>query len=243
VREALIGHVDVAAALKQLGALGINYDEADAPTPQRPGNWHVDYPHAFVAREPAGSPVPGGVWEIACKLVRAYEFSDPAILRAAYRPETELLGRDMLLEGRFLALRFYMGVRVTEVVDETRAGERVWGWGYQTLEGHLEQGKLVYEVVKNLHTGDVELRIRAYSRRAPIVNPIVRLGFMVFGRRTQLKFYAAVGRQLRETVEAILNGAPAPTPALTSEKLVVAPSGVYYHPFERLTAHFYHPGG
>ena len=243
MREALIGHVDVAAALERLRDLGINYDEADAPTPQRPSNWHVDHLRAFIAREPAGVPVPGGVWEIACKLVRAYEFSDPAIVRAAYRPETELLGRDMLLEGRFLALRFYMGVRVTEVVDEIREGERMWGWGYQTLEGHLEQGKLVYEVVKNLHTGDVELRIRAYSRRAPIVNPIVRLGFMVFGRRIQLRFYAAVGRRLRKTVEAILNGAPAPTPALTNEGLVVAPSGVRYHPFEWLTVHSHHPGG
>jgi hypothetical protein len=52
----------------------------------------------------------------------------------------------MLLEARFFGLRFYVGVRVTGVIDEERAtGDgpaQVWGWCYQTLEGHLEQGRL-----------------------------------------------------------------------------------------------------
>jgi hypothetical protein len=134
-------------------------------------------------------------------------------------------------------------VCVTEVVDETRDGQRIWGWGYQTLEGHLEQGKLIYEVVKDLGSGDVVLQIRAYSRRAPIANPIVRLGFTMFGRRTQLRFYAAVGQRLRNTVQAILHGAQPPTPELTKDDLVVAPSGVYRHPLERLALHSHHPGG
>jgi uncharacterized protein (UPF0548 family) len=243
VREALLRHVDLAAALAGLAGRGVNYDEADAPSPGHPANWHVDHPRTFLAQEPAGLPAPGGAWQIACALVRAYEFSDPDIVRAVYRPDDELLGRDMLLEGRFLALRFYLGVRVTEVVDETYGDERVWGWGYQTLDGHLEQGKLVYEVAKNLRSGAVELRIRAYSRRAPIPNPFLRLGFMVFGRRTQLQFYAAVGQRLRDSVEAILHGADPPTPAVTGEGLVVAPSGVRRHPLERLTLRTHHPGG
>lgn len=242
MREALIGHIDVAAAVDGLRRLSVNYDEADAPVAHQQGNWHVDHPRALIGHEPGGPPVPGGAWEIACGLVRAYEFSDPDIVRAVYRPSDELLGRDMLLEGRFLVLRFYLGVRVTEVVDEIRDGQRVWGWGYQTLEGHLEQGKLVYEVVKDLRSGDVDLQIQAYSRRAPIQNPIVRLGFGVFGRHTQLKFYDAVGRRLRNSVQAILRGAKPPTPALTGDGLVVAPSGVYHHPLERFALHSHHPG-
>lgn len=242
MREALLGYIDVAAALTRLRNLSVNYDEIDAPTRGRPGNWHVDQQCTSIAREPVGPPVPGGAWQVACALVRAYEFSDPTIVRAVYRPAEELLGRDMLLEGRFLALRFYLGVRVTEVVDDTRDDERVWGWGYQTLEGHLEQGKLVYEVVKNLSTGAVELRIEAYSRRATIPNPLVRLGFIIFGRRTQLRFYASVGRRLREAVQAVLHGADPPAPALTAEGLVVAPSGVRSHPLERFTLRSHHPG-
>ncbi len=110
------------------------------------------------------------------RLVREYEFSDPRIIRALSRPDDEMLGRDVLLEGRFLALRFLMGVRVTEVVDETRDGERIWAWGYQTLDGHLEQGKLVYEVVKDLAerrrgTADPDLLPTSANP-----NPVVRLG-------------------------------------------------------------------
>lgn len=242
MRQALPGQVDIVAALDRLRSLSINYDPADAPVGQHPGNWHVDHPRTLLGHEPPGSPVPGGAWEIACALVRAYEFADPDILRAVYRPADPLLGRDMLLEARFLVLRFYLGVRVTEVVDDTRDGHRVWGWGYQTLEGHLEQGKLIYEVCKNLQSGDVELWIRAYSRPAPIRNPLLRLGFAIFGRRTQLRFYAAVGRRLRNTVQAILRGAPPPTPASTGDNLVVAPSGVHRRPLERLAIHSHHPG-
>ena len=64
--------------------------------------------------------MPGAAWEIACALVRRYEFTDPRLVRAVYSSAAGLLGRDMLLEGRFLWLRFYLGVRITGVADETR---------------------------------------------------------------------------------------------------------------------------
>ena len=98
----------------------------------------------------------------------------------------------MLLQLRFHGLRFHGGVRVCEVYDEERqsAGRtaRVWGWAYQTLEGHLEMGQMDWQVWKWLDTGQVEFRIHAYSRGAPERNPIVRLGFRLFGRREQLAF-------------------------------------------------------
>lgn len=234
--------VDLASALAALRGREVNYDEARAPTPAHRGDWHVDHHRAAIDTEPPGVPVPGGPWEIACALVREYEFADPRILRAIYRPGDPLLGRDMLLEGRFLMLRFYLGVRVTEVVDETRDGHRVWGWGYQTLAGHLEQGKLTYEVVKESDTGEVALVVRAYSRPAPITNPLLRLGFQLFGRRIQLRFYTAVGERLGASVRATLRGAQPPRPARTAQGLVVAPAEIKPHPFEWLRIDCYHPG-
>jgi uncharacterized protein (UPF0548 family) len=242
VNTAPLGRVDVASALAALRGREVNYDEAQAPTPGRQGDWHVDHHRAAIGTEAPGAPVPGGPWEIACALVGEYEFADPRILRAIYRPDDPLLGRDMLLEGRFLMLRFYLGVRVSEVVDETRDRHRVWGWGYQTLDGHLEQGKLVYEVVKESDTGEVALVLRAYSRPAPIANPLIRLGFRLFGRRTQLRFYTAVGERLGASVRAILRGAAPPRPARTAQGLVVAPSEIKPHPLERLRVDCYHPG-
>jgi uncharacterized protein (UPF0548 family) len=227
--------------LAALAERRVNYDEAQAPTPERPGDWHVDNSQTALGREPPGPPVAGGVWEVACALVREYEFADPRIIRAVYRDDGELLGRDMLLEGRFLGLRFYMGVRVTEVVDTEQGGERRYGWAYQTLDGHLEQGKLLYEVVKDASTGTVGLRLRAYSRQAPISNPVVRLGFRLFGRRTQLRFYRKVGQRLRDSVRAIQEGGKPPAPARLGDGLVMAPSGVRVFP-ERLSLNARHPG-
>jgi hypothetical protein len=64
----------------------------------------------------------------------------------------------------------------------------VWGWNYRTLQGHLETGQMTYEVWKWCDSGAVEFHIDAFSRAARIPNPIVRLGFRVFGRREQERF-------------------------------------------------------
>ncbi len=161
------------AALNGLRRLTINYDPARAPEDgQQDGHWHVDSVATVIGHEAPGPPEHGGLWEIACRLVSQYEFADARILRAIYRSGQGLLGRDMLLEGRFCGLRFYLGVRITGVLDQARdtvhGREQVWGWCYQTLQGHLEQGRLGYEVIKNLHTGQVSFRVPGYSRPAQI---------------------------------------------------------------------------
>lgn len=124
--------------------------------------------------------------------MRDYEFADPKIVRAVYRRDSPLAGRDVLLEARFWGLRFRFGVRVGGVIDETRVVEgrevRVWGWNYATLEGHLEMGQMDYEVWKWLDTGAVEFRIHVVSRVSRIGNPVIRFGFRLFGRREQVRF-------------------------------------------------------
>jgi uncharacterized protein (UPF0548 family) len=156
------------------------------------GGWKVDDYCRPLAAERPGPPEPGGTWERAKRVMERYEFADPAIVRATYATDSPLEGRDMLLEARFLGLRFRFGVRVSGVTDEEReaAGRpvRVWGWSYRTLKGHLEMGEMDYEVWKWLDDGSVEFRIHVVSRPAPISNPLVRLGFRLFGRRQQVRF-------------------------------------------------------
>ncbi|GAY10820.1 DUF1990 family protein [Pseudonocardia sp. N23] len=234
------------AELDRLPALGVNYDESEAPNgPEHPG-WHVDVAAAELGAEPPGDPVPGGIFESACTLVRDYEFSDHRLVRGVFRPADELLGRNMLLEGRFLFLRFYLGVRITSVVEGTREGpggpERVWGWTYQTLDGHLEQGKLTYEVAKDVTTGVVTFCIDAYSRRAPIGNPLLRTGFRVFGRRTQLDFYRRVGRRMHDVLAAHRTGEPLPHPSRLAGDVVLAPSTSRMRPWDPIALPLRHPG-
>jgi len=245
VRERLLAHVDESAALDGLRQLSVNYDPVRVPQDGRAdGYWHVDSGTTVIGREAAGPPERDGPWVIACRLVSEYEFADARILRAVYRSGRDLLGRDMLLEGRFFGLRFYLGVRVTGLIDETRdTGERVWGWCYQTLEGHLEQGRLSYEVIKDMHTGQVTFRVSGYSRPAPIANPLIRWGFVLFGRRTQKRFYRNIQARMADLVVRARRGRPLPAPEARPDGIVLAPSGVRPHPLEHLARAWIHPGG
>ncbi|ANY10295.1 hypothetical protein AFB00_22290 [Pseudonocardia sp. HH130630-07] len=202
---------------------GLGTDEV--PRTDGEDGWHVDHGSALVGTEPPGEPVPGGDWERACSVLLGYQFTDHRRLRGAFRPGDPLLGRDMLLEGRFGPLRFHLGVRVTAVVDEIRDGARVWGWTYETLHGHLERGRLTYEIVKDLDTGEVRFVIRAFSRPAPIPNPLYRLGFAVFGRAVQIEFYHRAGQRVRDLVGAARGGRPLPEPVPGPDGITVAPEG------------------
>jgi uncharacterized protein (UPF0548 family) len=250
VPKELLGRVDEATELDRLPGLRVNYDPAHAPEDGAvsavTGHWHVDSGATVVGQEKPGAPEPDGPWATACRLVSEYEFADARILRGVYHRESELLGRNMLLEARFFGLRFYVGVRVTGVTDEERDSgdgpERAWGWSYQTLEGHLEQGRLSYEVIKNLTTGRVMFRVAGYSRRAPIANLVVRLGFEIFGRWTQRRFYRNIQARMASLVRAQQRGQQLPSPAVRPDGIVLAPSNARPHPFEHLARAWIHPG-
>ncbi|MFB4313859.1 DUF1990 family protein [Actinomadura sp. 21ATH] len=192
-----------------LGELPLNFDP-HAPGTGRPDKgWHVDDYRQPLPAEPPGEPVAGGSWETACHLVRDYEYADPGIIREICRSGPPEPGRNMLLEGRFYGLRFYLGLRVGDVVDRVVEQDgrrvRVWGWNYRTLEGHLERGQMDQEVRKWLDTGEVEFHVHAYSQRASIPNPVVRLGFVVFGRITQIRFYRRACRRMEALTRAALS--------------------------------------
>ncbi|MGH3937460.1 MAG: DUF1990 family protein [Pseudonocardiaceae bacterium] len=240
MRDRLLGNIDYVAALAELRNREINYD----PSEVRPSDWNFDVHRSPVGRERPGPPEPDGVWEVARDLVRDYEFTPPELIRAVYCRRDPLLGRNLLLEGRFSVLRFYMGVRITALVDETREQERVWGWAYETLGHHLERGKVTYEVVKHLESGQVEFVASCKSQRSPALGPILLLGWLLFGRRAQLRFYRRCGQRLRDLVQTSLSGTPASAAVrspLKIDDLVLVPSGVEPHPLDRFTIRQYDP--
>jgi uncharacterized protein (UPF0548 family) len=202
--------VDLAVnrTVTELRDRALNFDPERCYEHVPENGWHVDDLCEPLPSERPGPPVDGGSWEIARRLMRGYEFADPSIVRASYDSDEPLAGRTMLLQLRFHGLRFHGGVRVSEVYDEERQRDgrtaRVWGWAYQTLEGHLEMGQMDWQVWKWLDTGQVEFRIHAYSRVAPDRNPIVRLGFRLFGRREQLAFLHSTLERMRRLTETAL---------------------------------------
>ena len=208
-------------ALAELAGRGFNFDPDPGDHYTAGNGWKIDDYLQPLPAEPPGPPVPGGSFEVARRLMRDYEFADPAIVRAIYAEDSPFETRDMLLEGRFYGLRFHFGVRIGGLVDDELAvGSRPlrrWGWNYRTLQGHLEAGQMDYEVRKWLDSGEVDFRIHAVSRPAHIPNPVIRLGFRVFGRGVQRRFARhACQRMARLTAAGVAAGAPAGDPPATS---------------------------
>jgi uncharacterized protein (UPF0548 family) len=232
----LLDRVDPAVALAAQRSRAVNF----APVEVDP-TWRRDYERTFVGTEAPGEPEADGLWETACRLVEAYEQADPRTIRAVYDPDAPLEGRDLLLEGRFLLLRFYMGVRITEVIDRRSDGERVWGWAYETLEGHLERGRQSYEVVKNERSGRVDVVVSSSSEGAPTLGPVIGFGWKVFGRRIQARFHHECGRRLARLARERC-GRRVPVPERrTVEGLVLAPSDAG-RPRRALTIRQHQPG-
>ncbi|MBM7774103.1 uncharacterized protein (UPF0548 family) [Actinokineospora baliensis] len=182
---------DPEALLVELAERQINYAVAEVGS-----GWCRDDHERLLGYEEAGPPVLGGVFARAVELVRGYEFAPPELIRGHFRRGSALLGRDMVLEGRFCGARFLMGVRVTAVLDTVDAQVSRWGWAYETLVGHLERGRVDYEVSKDHVTGAVRFRAHSYSRPSHESHPILRVGWAIFGRRLQLRFYRRVGEQM-----------------------------------------------
>jgi uncharacterized protein (UPF0548 family) len=192
--------------LDELASRSLNFDPGE---PHRdPRGWHFDDMTEMLPHEASGQPVEGGSWQVARRLMLEYQVADSGRVRATYRADAPLEGRDMLLRIRFAGVPLYVGVRVGEVYDEARTVDgreaRVFGWDYRTLEGHFEEGQMHYEVWKWLDTGTVEFRLHAASRRARSGPLLLRLGFAVVGRTRQLAFYRAACRRMRRLTESQL---------------------------------------
>jgi uncharacterized protein (UPF0548 family) len=192
VEEAALGDRGALPRLRALHDAAPNFDLSALAGATPEDGWKVDDYCQPLPPERPGPPHPGGTWELARQLMEDYEFADPRIVRAVYASGSELEGRDILLEARFWGLRFRFGVRVGGVFDELYEHDgrqaRVWGWSYRTLQGHLEMGQMDYAVWKWLDDGSVEFRIHVVSRPARIPNPLIRLGFRLFGRGQQIRF-------------------------------------------------------
>jgi uncharacterized protein (UPF0548 family) len=212
----LLSRVDVPSALAALQTKQVNFALGSPAhfTPER--GWHVDDFTQPLPSEPPGEPAEHGSWQIARRLARNYDFAEPSIVTAYFNPEHPLERRNMLLQLRFYGLRLWVGVRVGDVYDEVRRiderSARVSGWNYRTLDGHVEQGQMDWQVWKWLDDGTVEFRIHAFSRATKRGNPLVRAGFRLIGRREQLRFLRQTCRRMERLTAGTLGVPVADTP-------------------------------
>jgi hypothetical protein len=183
----------------------VNYDVERQSEYNAANGWRLDDYATDLPAEVPGPPAAHGAFAAAQDVLRRYAFPPPSLITGIFKPDGPLEKRIMLLRARFLGFSFWFGVRVSEVTDEaaraTPAGpERVWGYGYRTLEGHFERGQIDFTIHKNLATGAVQFRIHAVSQTGRIRNPFYWLGFKLFGRMLQRRFARESLARMRQLV-------------------------------------------
>ncbi|MDB5268579.1 MAG: hypothetical protein JWP58_1619 [Hymenobacter sp.] len=193
----------------------VNYDFSRQNEYTSATGWRIDDYATDLPAEAPGPPEAAGSFAAAQDVLRRYAFPPPDLITGYFDPQMPLEKRIMVLRAHFLVFNFYFGVRVSEVTDEearhTPGGsERVWGYGYRTLEGHFEKGQIDFTIHKNLTTGAVQFRIHAVSQPGQIRNPFYWVGFKLFGRILQRKFARESLRRMRELVGKTLAGTPLP---------------------------------
>ena len=199
----------------------VNYDFARQNEYTSATGWRIDDYATDLPAEAPGPPEPAGSFAAAQDVLRRYAFPPPDLITGYFDPSMSLEKRVMVLRAHFLVFNFYFGVRVSEVTDEAARAtpdgpERVWGYGYRTLEGHFEKGQIDFTIHKNITTGAVQFRIHAVSQPGQIRNPFYWVGFKLFGRILQRKFARESLRRMRELVAASLAGQPLPAQPLTA---------------------------
>lgn len=206
------------ALLETYAHTKVNYDYTKRRAYTSATGWHIDQHTTDLPAEAPGPPVAGGSFAAAQQVLRRYAFPPPGLVTGYFDPSQPLENRVMVLRAHFLVFTFYFGVRVADVVDEAASAgpdgpERVWGYGYRTLEGHFEKGEINFTIHKNLTTGAVRFRISAMSQTGHIRNPFYWLGFRLFGRWLQLRFARqSLARMRRLVAEAVARPvAPAQT--------------------------------
>jgi hypothetical protein len=187
----------------------VNYDFSRQSEYTTETGWRLDDYQTDLPAEAPGPPAAAGSFAAAQDVLRRYAFPPPDLITGIFKPDGPLENRIMLLRAQFLFFKFYFGVRVSEVTDEaareTPAGpERVWGYGYRTLEGHFERGQIDFTIHKNLTSGAVQFRVHAVSQPGRIRNPFYWVGFKLFGRTLQRKFARESLRRMKEMVAAAL---------------------------------------
>jgi uncharacterized protein (UPF0548 family) len=183
--------------LKELETLPVNFEVPPEQMTEEHG-WTIDGSKALLGTEAPGPPVEDSLFLRARQGLINYDFSDPRIAVGHFDPTRPFVGRNMLLEIKVLGWRFLSGVRVHSVEDVSSETSTNFGFRYDTLEGHIEQGYEWFTLVKDHASGSVYFQIEAHWRMGEFPNWWSKLGFRLFGERYRTVWRHRAPERLRE---------------------------------------------
>ena len=176
----------IKARLDQARTAPLNFDAVE-DTMTADSGWHHYYSEAMIANEANGE----DRFTRARVALANYEFSDPAIVLAHFDPGEPFLGRRMLLEIQAMGLRYLCPT----VVNQVREEPGVFGFRYDTLEGHIERGIEWFLLTKNAR-GQIRFRIEARWKEGQFPNWWSRIGFAVLSEHYQRKWHQRAHHRL-----------------------------------------------
>jgi uncharacterized protein (UPF0548 family) len=174
------------ARVEQVAAKQLNFATAEEQMTGDRG-WHHYHSEAVIANEPDGD----SCFARARVALASYQFSDPSIVIAHFQPETPLLSRRILLEIKVLGLHYLCPAVVNKVRDE----RGVYGFRYDTLEGHIERGVEWFLLTKDEH-GAIRFRIEARWQRGELPNWWSRAGFVLLAGPYQRRWHRQAHRRM-----------------------------------------------
>lgn len=153
-------------------------------------DWLKYSSEAVVGREQPGPPVPEGPFIRGGAAITNYQFSDTRIVIPHFDESTPLQHRRILLEMRALRfLRFLGGVIIGAIRSESVGEKTVFGYRYDTLEGHIERGSEWILLTKDHNSGLIRFRISASWLPGDFPNWWSGIGFHLVGRHYQQKWH------------------------------------------------------
>lgn len=162
------------------------------------GGWQEFATESLVGHEAPGPPLRDGLFQRAAESMIAWSFSDPGIVAGYFRPDEPLLGRHLLLEIRALGVRYLGAARVGAV----RREPDVFGYRYDTLQGHIEAGTEWFLLAKEMATGAVRFRIEATWRTGDLPNWWSRIGFPLLSPLYRRLWHHRAHQRLRRIANA-----------------------------------------
>ena len=177
----------IRARLDAVQASPVNFTERAEEEMTGALGWHHYHSEAVIAREADD----GARFQRARVALSHYQFSDPGIVLAHFDPDVPLDGRRMLLEIQVFGLRYLCPAAVSHVRDEPD----VFGFRYDTLEGHIERGVEWFLLTRD-GGGDIRFRIEARWKKGEFPNWWSRLGFVLLSGYYQRKWHRLAHRRL-----------------------------------------------
>jgi uncharacterized protein (UPF0548 family) len=187
---------ELRAHLAELAGRTVNFDVPPAAMTRENG-WTIDGAEARIGTEGPGPPAEDGLYARAKQALIHYDFSDPSIVEGHFDPGVPFVGRDMLLEMKVLGFRFLNGCRVHSVREESDGAGTMFGFRYDTLQGHIEQGFEWFLLSKDHATGAVDFTIEAHWRVGDFPNWWSRAGFRLIGEHYRALWRRRAPERLR----------------------------------------------